>query len=99
MLQMNVDDCIDAIDRPHAAAAAARGLAQQTAALERAAHDVAVAEAALGAARHAQQDTLVRCVHHHRWPVSLAAAATNVSRETAHKWLRSNPLRNERRRG
>jgi transcriptional regulator of acetoin/glycerol metabolism len=76
-------------DRPHAAAAAAKQLDQQTAALERAAREVAQMEARLASARGAQQDTLRRCVRDHQWPVSLAAAAAGVSRETAHKWLRS----------
>ncbi len=76
-------------DRPHAAAAAAKQLDQQTAALERAAREVAQMEARLTSARGAQRDALVRCVREHQWPVSLAAAAAGVSRETAHKWLRS----------
>ncbi len=77
------------IDRPHAAAAAAKQLAQQTDALERAARQVIGAEAQLRSARDAQRDALVRCVSEHQWPVSLAAAAAGVSRETAHKWLRA----------
>ncbi len=76
-------------DRPHAAATAAKQLDQETAALQRAARDVAELEARLTSARGAQRDALVRCVREHRWPVSLAASAAGVSRETAHKWLRS----------
>jgi transcriptional regulator of acetoin/glycerol metabolism len=76
-------------DHKHEAAAATKRLAEETAALERAAREVAQLEARLASARGAQQDTLVRCVRELHWPVSLAASAAGVSRETAHKWLRS----------
>ncbi len=76
-------------DQQHTAAAYAKRLAEETAALERAARDVAELEARLASARGAQRDTLVRCVRELNWPVSLAASAAGVSRETAHKWLRS----------
>ncbi len=76
------------IDRPHAAAAAAKRLAQQNDALERAGREVKRLEAQLASARHAQMQALVTCVHDEGWPVSLAASATSISRETAHKWLR-----------
>jgi transcriptional regulator of acetoin/glycerol metabolism len=75
-------------DSPHAARAAARRLDQQTAALERAARDVADQEARLASARGARDALLVICVTDQGWPVSLAAAAAGVSRETAHKILR-----------
>jgi transcriptional regulator of acetoin/glycerol metabolism len=72
----------------HAAATATRRHEEQAAALERSRREVADLTARLRSARHAQQDTLTRMVEEHRWPVSLAAEATGISRETAHKWLR-----------
>ncbi len=75
-------------DQPHTAKAYAKRHEQQREALERAARDVADAEARLRSARGAQRAVLVTNVSELGWPVSLAASATSISRETAHKWLR-----------
>ncbi len=77
------------LDSPHRARAGAIRLEQQTAALERAAAEVRDLEARLASARAAQRAVLASCVRDQGWPVSLAASAAGISRETAHKWLRT----------
>ncbi len=78
------------IDRVHAAAAATTRHEQQRDALMRSSVEVRRLEAQLASARAAQQSCLVLQVRENGWPVSLAADAAGVSRESAHKWLRTN---------
>ena len=78
------------IDRVHAAAAATTRHEQQRDALMRSSGEVRRLEAQLASARAAQQSCLVLQVRENGWPVSLAADAAGVSRESAHKWLRTN---------